>query len=138
MRLASINDTPTNKAKNSATIIDSQTPVIPKNSGNIRTATVWKTSVLKKEIIAEVKPSFSAVKKPDEKIAKPINKKLNAKILNPDTVNSKSSGEWPTKILDSGTARSSATKIIVNPVARIRAILFVKRECSSFLFCAPK
>ena len=50
-------------AMNSATIKESQIPSMPKISGKLKTATTWKTKVLKKEITADVTPSLRAVKK---------------------------------------------------------------------------
>ena len=41
------------------------------------TAITWKMTVLKKDIVAEVKPSFKAVKKDEPKIGIEQNKKQN-------------------------------------------------------------
>ena len=61
-------------------------PSIPKIIGSNRMQALWKTNVRKKEIIAEVRPSFRAVKKPEAKIPNPIKQKDNAKILKPEMV----------------------------------------------------
>ena len=71
---------------NSAATTDHQTPLIPQISGKIITAMLCKTKVLTKAIIAEVSPSFSAVKKPEANIPKPIKPKERAKTLNPEKV----------------------------------------------------
>ena len=70
--------------------MENQIPLMPKIRGKIIMAATWKITVRKKEIIAEVSPSFKAVKKLEAKIAKPIKIKDKAKILNPETVISKS------------------------------------------------
>ena len=111
---------------------------MPKNSGRIRTATVWKTNVLKKDISAEVNPSLSAVKNPEVKIANPINKKHSANNLNPETVSSSSSGERPTKILHKGSASSWEISTIEVPTTAISLRLLASSERSSVLFFAPK
>ena len=58
-----------NAAINSATTTESQIPSRPISLGNKITAAIWKTMVRKKDIIAEIRPLFSAVKKDDPKIA---------------------------------------------------------------------
>ena len=52
-------------ANNSATNTDNHIPFIPINSGNTNIITIWNTIVLKKDINAEIKPSFKAVKNDD-------------------------------------------------------------------------
>lgn len=52
-------------AKNSATMMEIHTPSIPKNIGSSNTAEVWNTRVRRKEMMADVIPSLSAVKKPE-------------------------------------------------------------------------
>ena len=49
-------------AKTSATVTEIQIPFTPKICGRIRTAEVSKIIKCKNEIIAEVTPSFNAVK----------------------------------------------------------------------------
>ena len=61
----------TTTAINSATTTESQIPSIFHIKGIINTAAVWNKSVLKKDISAEVRPSLSAVKKEEPKIAIP-------------------------------------------------------------------
>ena len=53
---------------NSATGIASHTPVTPKMAGSVRSDSRIKTKVLVKDMIAEVLPSESAVKRADEKM----------------------------------------------------------------------
>ena len=50
---------------NSATTIESQMPFSFKKIGKIITALAWKTTVLKKEIKAEISPLFNEVKNDD-------------------------------------------------------------------------
>ena len=61
-------NTPTATAMASATTIDHQMPSIPHTRGSSMTAAIWNTSVRKKEMMADVNPSFSAVKKPEKKM----------------------------------------------------------------------
>lgn len=60
----------------SATIIENQTPSIPDGNirGKIMTVEVWKTIVRKNEIIADIPPLLSAVKKDEPKMLKPANR----------------------------------------------------------------
>ena len=62
-------------AINSANTTDNQIPSTSKKRGNMSTAPTWNTNVLKKEIIAEISPLFSAVKNDEPKMLKPLNKK---------------------------------------------------------------
>ena len=66
-------------AKASATSIESHIPFIPKNLGKISTQAIWKTSVLKKEMIAEIKPFPNAVNIEEPNIPNPakINERQN-------------------------------------------------------------
>ena len=66
----------------SATTMDAQIPSRSKNMGIIKTAATWNKRVRRKEITAEVSPSFNAVKNPDPKIAKPAKRKENEKMRN--------------------------------------------------------
>lgn len=75
-------------AINSAATMDIQMPSIPKISGNINTAATWKINVLRKEINAEMRPSFNAVKKDEPKIAIPEKRKEKEYIIKPRRVNS--------------------------------------------------
>lgn len=61
----------------------SHTPVRPKILGSTSSEITINTHVRIKEIMAEVFPSESAVKKDDEKILNPLNKKVNEKIVKP-------------------------------------------------------
>ena len=60
--------------------IESQIPSRSKKMGRIITARDWNTRVRKKDMIAEMMPLLSAVKKPDPHIAMPENRKENEKI----------------------------------------------------------
>ena len=62
---------------------------------------------LKNEIMADVRPSFNAVKNAEAKMAKPANKKENENIKNPRSVSFVSSGSYPTKEWESGDAKIS-------------------------------
>ena len=53
--------------------------------------TIWKTIVLIKDIAADTRPLFSAVKNEDAKMHNPEKKKENENTLKPCTVNSNSS-----------------------------------------------
>ena len=55
----------------SAKVTESHMPLMPRKIGRISTQTIWKTSVRKKEIVAETNPLFSAVKNAELKILKP-------------------------------------------------------------------
>ena len=70
-------------AISSATRTEAQIPVVPKRRGRSRTAPHSNTIVLKKEIIADVIPSFSAVKKPDEKVLNHIKRKTRENFVFP-------------------------------------------------------
>ena len=65
----------------SATTTDSQMPLILKNIGSIITQGIWKTSVLKNKMNADIKPLFNAVKNADAKAV--VLRKLDTK--NPST-----------------------------------------------------
>lgn len=60
------------KANISASTTASQTPLSPNIAGSINIIAIWKSSVLKKDIIAETSPLFNAVKNDDAKILKPL------------------------------------------------------------------
>ena len=53
----------TTNAAISAAVTDSQIPSSSRNAGRISTPAHWNTSVRKKEMAADTKPLFSAVKK---------------------------------------------------------------------------
>lgn len=59
----------------SAATIEAQIPSTFQNIGKIKTADIWNINVLIKDIVAEISPLFSAVKKDEPKIANPANKK---------------------------------------------------------------
>ena len=52
----------------SATTIEIHIPFIPKILGSNKIIIIWNTKVLKKDIIADVNPSFNAVKNDEAKI----------------------------------------------------------------------
>ncbi len=89
-------------AISSAATMEIQMPSIPQNTGKISTAETWNTNVRRNEIIAELRPSLRAVKKPEVKMENPISRKDRAKILKPDTVRSKSAASYPTNSRASG------------------------------------
>ena len=61
---------------NSATGIASHAPLIPKNRGSTSSEITVKSRVRQKEMMADDFPSDRAVKKPEEAMLKPLNKKL--------------------------------------------------------------
>ena len=89
----------------SATVIAYQMPSTSKISGSRITDDVWKTSVRKKEIAAEIRPLFSAVKNEDAKILKPENRNANANSRNACRVSSYNPASYPTNSRASGAAR---------------------------------
>ena len=62
----------TTEDRTSATMMANQMPSRPMIRGRISTAEIWKTRVLRNEIIAETPPLFSAVKKDEPKMLKPV------------------------------------------------------------------
>ena len=58
-------------AMTSATTTASHTPSSPRKIGRIRTAPLWNTRVLRKEIVADTIPLPRAVKKAEPQILKP-------------------------------------------------------------------
>lgn len=75
--------TETSSVRNSATGMASQAPVIPRNLGRIRRASVVNSRVRQKEMTAEVFPLDSAVKNPDDVMFRPLNRKFTAKRWKP-------------------------------------------------------
>ena len=69
--------------RNSATGMAIHAPVRSRKAGRINKHNTINTSVRQNEIIADTSPLDKAVKKPEEVIFKPLNRKLTAKILNP-------------------------------------------------------
>ena len=55
----------------SATPIALQIPLIPNQSGSVRTMMTWNINVLRNEMTADIRPLFSAVKNEDPKIMIP-------------------------------------------------------------------
>ncbi len=62
---------------------ESHIPYIRHISGNIITAAIYKTRVLRKDMSAEIKPFTSAVKNDEPYIAIPTNRNENQKNKNP-------------------------------------------------------
>ena len=127
-----------NAAINSATTTESQIPSRPISLGNKITAAIWKTMVRKKDIIAETRPLFSAVKKDDPKIANPAKRKENEKMKKAFTVISHKPWSYPTKISDKGFAKRIPAKSIKSEETEIITRLFFKTLFSSALLSAPK
>ena len=91
-------------ARASDTTVEAQMPSSSQTMGRSVTARHWNTSVRRKEIRAEVSPSFRAVKKDEPKIAIPENKKEKEKMAKARTVMASSSGSYPTNSSDRGRA----------------------------------
>ena len=72
-----INISDTVQETNSAAAMDSHIPSISQTSGSSITAALWKTSVRRKDISAEVRPSLSAVKNEDANMLNPANRNEN-------------------------------------------------------------
>ena len=72
MRFPIKNEMLTISANNSANSTETQIPSNFQISGNAKIMRIWKTKVLKKEIIAETTPSFSAVKNDELKMLIPL------------------------------------------------------------------
>lgn len=78
--------TVTTTASDSATITEYHIPSSPHISGNSITDATWKTSVLKKDMKADVSPALSAVKNAEPNIPAPTKIKEITYTLNPCTV----------------------------------------------------
>ena len=65
-----------------------QAPLIPKIRGRINNEITIKTNVLQKEISADTFPLDNAVKKPEDVIFMPLNRKLMANSRNPTEASS--------------------------------------------------
>ena len=63
----------TTTANTSAPNIEYHIPSIPNILGNNNTHTAWNKNIRKKDMIADIKPLFSAVKNAEPKIEKPQN-----------------------------------------------------------------
>ena len=70
-------------------MIESQIPSIPQISGRTSTAITWNYIARRKEIRADVSPSFRAVKKADPYIEIPEKRKENEYMENALAVNSR-------------------------------------------------
>ena len=62
--------------KSSAKATAIQIPLIPNKIGSVITTIIWNTSVLKKEIVADIRPLFSAVKNEEPYILKPLTRNV--------------------------------------------------------------
>ena len=78
-------------AMTSAITMEDQMPFTFQKRGRIRTAAIWNTSVLKKDIDAEISPSFNAVKKDELKMANPEKRNEKEKMEKACRVKSNSS-----------------------------------------------
>ena len=107
------------------------------NNGKISTAATWNISVLKKDIEADVKPSFSAVKKEEPKIAWPENKNENEKIEKACMVRLNKLLSYPTNIKAKGLAKISALINITMANDSINKRLIFNRPLSSLWLFAP-
>ena len=115
----------------SAATTESQIPSMPSSNGKREINIIWKNNVRIKEMIADVTPSFNAVKNPDEKMQKPHKPKERPYNLNPWAVMSKSSLSPAEKMAESGLANTSTmpTKAMLKRV-RISK-LFLSKLLSS-------
>ena len=68
----------THKASASATNTADQIPSMPKKTGKSRMQMTSNTSVRRKDIVAETLPLFSAVKKEDPNMLKPLSRYTKA------------------------------------------------------------
>ena len=100
-------------------------PSIPNISGSTSTAVIWKTSVLKNDIAADIAPLFRAVKNEDANILNPDITNENANILKACFVSSNSSLSYPTNICDSGAESVHAAHSIKIPPPNISTTLFL-------------
>lgn len=76
-------------------------------------------------------PIVQGGKKPDPKIANPMNRKLRAKMRNPEIVRVISPSSYPTNSLARGSASSSPEITIVTPKQPIISRLFLSSPLSS-------
>ena len=70
-----MNTTVTNAARKSETMMDSHIPSDPRMRGSSSTDDICSTDVLRKEMIAEIRPLLRAVKSADPKIPMPEKRK---------------------------------------------------------------
>ena len=113
-----------------------QAPFRSRKEGRINKHNTINTSVRQNEIIADTSPLDKAVKKPEEVIFKPLNRKLTAKILNPGAARRKVSASC-VKIVTIGV-----DKVMAAIVRRIEEIPTKRNDIlciffSSFLLPAP-
>ena len=80
----------------SATVIESQIAFLPNTAGKMNIARIWKSSVLKNDIAAEIAPLLSAVKNAEPKMLNPIIKYDVENIRKAYTVRLNSSPSYPT------------------------------------------
>ena len=93
MRLASSrqrqrNAPATRAAIHSAATVAAQMPSTCQNSGRMSTGATWNSRVRKKEMTADTRPLFSAVKNAEPKMAKPVKRKEKANMPKARTVSS--------------------------------------------------
>ena len=112
-------------------------PSSPHTSGNTQIKIIWNTSVRKNDTIADVTPSFNAVKNPDEKMQKPHRPKESPYNLNPLVVICNSSVSPEENIAEMGLAntstRATSTMLKMDKMSK----LFLSKLFSSAWFFAP-
>ena len=115
----------------SANTTENQIPSTPQKRGKTKTDEIWNTKVLRKEISAEVSPSFKDVKKEEPKMANPENKKEKEKTEKAWAVRARSPASYPTNRTERGLPDSSpAVNISMENIPMSRR-LFLRRERNS-------
>lgn len=127
----------TNNDINSEAKTANHNPVTSNKSGIIYNINIWIANVLKKDMIAEVRPSFKAVKNDDANI-------LNHNIIydteynrKASVVKSNKSLSYPTNILAKKLADKMANTVKMMLMNNNILTLFFNKLFSSFLFPAP-
>ena len=115
----------------SATTIEIHIPFIPKILGSNKIIIIWNTKVLKKDIIADVNPSFNAVKNDEAKIfiqliIYDIEYNLIAFVVNSDKATS-----YPTNILANPLANISASSVNIIDAIHNNFKLFLNNPFNS-------
>lgn len=105
----------------SAIGMESRTPFTPSNVGKVNRGIIRKISVRNKEIVADIFPLFSAVKKPEANRLNPISRNAAAKIKVPRTAIKMTDCEPSAK---SNALGFASGKEIANVTADITAIVF--------------
>ena len=92
--------------------------MIPRKCGRITKEAAINTSVRQKEIAADTFPLERAVKKPEEAMFIPLNRKLIANSGNPASARAKVSGSW-VKILTNEPAAVTAAMVRITEEAAV-------------------